>query len=137
MLLLIVGWSNAVQDGDGNSNTSHVTINHRIQQSIQGGAKIQIHLMLLLIAQKSSRRRINFNSNTSHVTINQFGIRKMCYSSGNSNTSHVTINRFCRRPQMRLLPIQIHLMLLLINWKPRFCTIIIYSNTSHVTINHC
>ena len=52
-----------------------------------------------------------------------------------SNTSHVTINRNNRNCKRAAETIQIHLMLLLIDWLLGVSRDRQYSNTSHVTIN--
>ena len=53
-----------------NSNTSHVTINQKVEEKSSNAGNIQIHLMLLLIHPAKRNLNCERNSNTSHVTIN-------------------------------------------------------------------
>ena len=97
-----------------NSNTSHVIVYRNIQCITDLTRKIQIHLMLLFIRQRS-RKSAEYPSIQIHLML-LFISSSSCTASArlNSNTSHVIVylSRTCARGSRKV--IQIHLMLLFI-----------------------
>ena len=75
-----------------NSNTTLVSINHRMLRSLLYCLPIQIQLLFLLILSRHKFYNASYDSNTTLVSINLGLDHKILCVFGNSNTTLVSIN---------------------------------------------
>ena len=140
-------------------NTSHVSINRVMRgQTVQNYLHFNTSHVSINHGDFKTLSVLDGDFNTSHVSINQFRLKNERNIKLNFNTSHVSINPksstwsaasaiisihlmfllilFRTSTTLFASPISIHLMFLLIPaWHHQVFHILVYFNTSHVSIN--